>query len=184
MAEKFTCYVIGEKSLLLKCSEILLERGHKIYGIVSSNPTIKNWAAGNNIETLELDKALYDRLNAKPYDYLFSITNLSVLPDDIINTPRNRAINFHDGPLPKYAGINVTSWAIMNQEKTHGFTWHDISSEVDKGDILKQVVFAIEQGETALSLNAKCFESGTTLSTPPGIVQSTFMMALFLNMPA
>ncbi len=48
----------------------------------------------------------------------------------------------------------------MNQEKTHGITWHDISSEVDKGDILKQVVFAIEQGETSLSLNAKCFESG------------------------
>jgi non-ribosomal peptide synthetase component F/thioesterase domain-containing protein/methionyl-tRNA formyltransferase/acyl carrier protein len=160
MSDKFSCHVIGEKSLLLKCSEILIERGHDIFGIVSSNPLIMEWAAEKKIKTLEFNQTLPDRLKAEPYDYLFSITNLSILSDEIINTPRRCAINFHDGPLPQYAGSNATSWAIMNQEKTHGITWHEISSEVDQGDILKQELFEIEKRETSLSLNAKCYENG------------------------
>jgi amino acid adenylation domain-containing protein len=160
MASKFTCYVVGEGSLLLKCGEILLDRGHKIYGIISPNPTIKNWAADRHIEILELNDDLANRLKSQPYDYLLSIVNLSILPDDVINSPQKMAINFHDGPLPKYAGVNVTAWAIMNQENTHGITWHKITTEPDKGDILKQVVFDVSENETALSLNAACFEKG------------------------
>ena len=159
MPDKLTCYVIGENSLSIKCCEILLNRGHLVYGIASSNPTIRNWAIANKIEALELNNDLTSCLRSKPYDYLFSIVNLSILPDEVINSPRKCAINFHDGPLPKYAGINATSWAIINQEKAYGITWHKITNDVDAGDILKQVVFEIEN-ETALSLNVKCFEKG------------------------
>lgn len=80
MPGKFTCYVIGETSLSIKCCEILLNRGHVVYAIVSSNPTIKNWAIANNIETLELNDLLISCLKSKPYDYLFSIVNLAILP--------------------------------------------------------------------------------------------------------
>ena len=160
MQKIFTCYVVGEHSLLIKCSEILLRNGHKIYGVVSLNPVIRNWAETKKIKKLELDDGLINHLNSKSYDYLFSISNLSMLPDDIINSPRKCAINFHDGPLPKYAGTNVTSWAIMNREKVHGITWHEISREVDEGDILIQERFAIDENETSLSLNAKCFAFG------------------------
>ena len=62
MPNKFTCYVVGEGSLLLKCSEILLEGGHKIYGVVSSNPVIKSWATENEIDTLELNDDLANHL--------------------------------------------------------------------------------------------------------------------------
>jgi amino acid adenylation domain-containing protein len=160
MSRKFTCYVVGDGSLTLKCSEVLLDRGHEIYGIISSNPAINNWAASNKIENLQLNDNLVNRLNSESYDYLFSIINLSILPAEIIRSPQRGAINFHDGPLPKYAGINATSWAIMNQEKTYGITWHKINTEVDKGDILKQVFFEIAKDETTLSLNARCFEKG------------------------
>ncbi|PHQ80375.1 MAG: hypothetical protein COB66_04920 [Coxiella sp. (in: Bacteria)] len=66
------------------------------------------------------------------------------------------AINYHDSYLPKYAGLNSTTWAISNQEKTHGITWHQITSDIDKGDIIKQVKFDIDHEETAASLNIKC----------------------------
>ena len=160
MPTKFTCYIIGEGSLTIKCSEVLLDRGHEIYGMISSNPTIKKWATDNNIKALELNSHLADHLNSKSYDYLFSIINLSILSNDVIQSPRKGAINFHDGPLPQYAGVNAPSWAIMNQEKTYGITWHKIATEIDKGDILKQAIFEISKNETALSLNARCFEKG------------------------
>ena len=47
-------------------------------------------------------------LDHHPADVLFSIANLRVLPDDVLARVRT-AINFHDGPLPGYAGLNVTT---------------------------------------------------------------------------
>ncbi len=47
----------------------------------------------------------------------------------------------------------------MQQEKTHGVTWHKMSEIVDGGDILKQVFLEIAEGETAFTLNGKCYEA-------------------------
>ena len=108
MDNQITCFVIGEESLLIRCCESLLQKNHVVYGIVASNPAIVNWASDNNIRTYELNDNLINHLKDKAYDYLFSITNLEILKDEIINSPEKSAINFHDGPLPKYAGISAT----------------------------------------------------------------------------
>ncbi len=161
MNSRLTCYVIGDDSLLIQCSETLLRKDHEIFGVITSNSNIKKWAAEKDLRVYNPDKSLVKILTSKPYDYLFSITNLQILADEIVNSPQKAAINFHDGPLPKYAGINATSWALMDRVKNYGITWHEITSEVDKGDILKQVLFDVSENETALSLNAKCFEAGS-----------------------
>src|SRR6185369_709630 len=70
------------------------------------------------------------------------------------------AINFHDGPLPRYAGLNATSWALLAGEKTHGVTWHEMTNRPDAGRIARQRLFPIDDGETALSLNTRCYEAG------------------------
>lgn len=160
MANKFNCFLVGEESLLLQCADILLNKEHKILGIFSNNKTITKWAEEKEIKVFKPDFNLNNVFNSQPYDYLFSIANLSILPESIINTPSKMAINFHDGPLPKYAGINATSWAILNNEETHGITWHIMTSGIDDGAILSQTVFDINQDETALTLNTKCFEAG------------------------
>ena len=40
-------------------------------------------------------------LSGEPFDYLFSIVNMRILPPEIVAIPRKRAINFHDGPLAR-----------------------------------------------------------------------------------
>ncbi len=40
----FSCCIIGETSLLTRCSELMLDRGHQIEGIISSDPSIRAWA--------------------------------------------------------------------------------------------------------------------------------------------
>lgn len=159
-ASNFTCVVFGEDSLLIKCSEMLLEKKHKIFVIISENSRIKSWAASQNIYCISNDSDLNKNLSKEKFDYLFSITNLKIIPADILNLPMKTAINFHDGLLPKYAGINATSWAIINDEKSHGITWHIITTGVDAGAILNQVTVDISPDETALTLNTKCFEAG------------------------
>ena len=74
--------------------------------------------------------------------------------------PKRAAINFHDSPLPKYAGLQATSWAIQNQETEFGVTWHQMLDKIDAGAIFKQVKFPIEPDETNFSLSAKCYEKG------------------------
>src|SRR5262249_15897298 len=93
----------------------------------------------------------------EPFDYLFAVTHLAVLPDEAIVLPAKGIVNFHDGPLPRYAGLNAPAWALMKGETTYGVTWHLVTSKVDAGDILKQVTFDLAPDETSLSLNTKCF---------------------------
>ena len=94
---------------------------------------------------------------------MFSIANPNIIPEWFFKKANKLAINYHDGPLPKYAGTNSTSWAILNGEETHGVTWHIINSKVDAGDILKQEIFYLDKNETSLSLNLKCFKVAINL---------------------
>ena len=91
--------------------------------------------------------------------YLFSIINPHIIPKAILEHKNIiLALNYHDAPLPKYAGINSTSWTIINNEKQHGVTIHKIAAGPDTGDIAAQALIPITADETAMSLNLKCSE--------------------------
>ena len=157
MRKTFSCYIIGETSLCIQCAAEVLKEGHKILGIVSPDNNAHQWALSNGIPYIASiqEFELFDA--SKTCDYLFSIVNSYILPSSIINLPRYYAINYHDAPLPKYAGVHATSWAILNNEGTHGVSWHLMEVVVDAGNMLKQVMFPLEENETALSLNLKCY---------------------------
>jgi len=160
----FSSYIIGNTSLCIQCAEILLEQNHVIHGIASSDSDVQNWSETSGIACWkilssganEAEKLLSDLTNNE-FEYLFSIMNPLILPERILSLPQKFAVNYHYGPLPKYAGVNAPSWAIINQEKTHGITWHIMEARVDVGDILKQTEFEINENDTSMSLNTKCF---------------------------
>jgi amino acid adenylation domain-containing protein len=157
--KKFTCFVVGETSLAIQCAEVLLTKGHKISGVVSPGIRIINWAREKGIPCFTPGPDIIHILSKHTFDYLFSIVNSVVLHDDILSLPNKAAINWHDGPLPRYAGMYATSWAIINQEKEHAVTWHIMEEGVDQGDILKQPPIHINNDDTAFTLNARCYES-------------------------
>lgn len=162
---KCSCLVIGESSLLIQCSKQLLKQKYNILGIVSSDQSVIEWAKNQKISYCDPKDNIIDFMQQQPFDYLFSIANLSFLSKEIIALPRQYAINYHDALLPKYAGLNATSWAIINQEKQHGVTWHVMTDKVDGGDILQQASVEINQGETAFTLNGKCYEAAISSFT-------------------
>lgn len=157
--QSFSCYLIGHQSLVIPCAQHLLEKGHQILGIISSGTSIDRWATDQKIPLLQEKDDLVSFLSQRPFDYLFSIYNLSILPKEIFKLPQKRAINCHDSLLPKYGGLHAPSWAILNQEKVHGITWHQIDDLVDSGDILKQVTIEIDPNETAFTLIGKCYQA-------------------------
>lgn len=159
MRDQVSCWIIGETTLSIQCAETLLDGGHTVRGIATENATVARWARENDIPVIARFADLPAALTARPYDYLFSIVNARVLRADVLGTALRGAVNYHDGPLPRYAGMHSTSWAILNQETTHGITWHVITDMIDAGAILKQRAVDVDPDDTALSLNAKCYEA-------------------------
>jgi len=155
-----TVLLLGETSLLRLCGEMLLENGLRISGVVSSDRNCINWAGTKNTGITGDYEDIGKVINGcGPIDYLFSIVNSCILKKEHLAAARIACINYHDSLLPGYAGINATSWSLINGEPEHGITWHRMTEEIDQGLILKSLRFRIEPDETALSLNARCFES-------------------------
>ena len=150
--------IIGNESLTIQCAESLLVRGHTIAALVTRNPDIRAWGQAKGVRVEAQGKDLEARLAGLQVDWLLSIANLNVIPDAVLALA-DQAVNFHDGPLPRYAGLNAPVWAILNLEPQHGITWHRMIAGVDEGPILEQRLFEVAPNETALTLNTKCFEA-------------------------
>ena len=72
IAKTYPCVVMGNESLLIQCSEILLARGHKIQAVVSRNADIIGWATSKNLRVIAPGKGLSDALGDVHFDWLFS----------------------------------------------------------------------------------------------------------------
>ena len=162
--------LIGDESLLIGCGDHLLDQGHGIAAVVSGDEAIRGWAEGKGLRCFEKIAELSAAFDAGAFDWLLSIANLRVISDEVLALPGKGAVNFHDGPLPRYAGLNTPAWAILNGEDQHGVTWHLIEGGVDEGDILEQRLFDIAGDETAFSLNSKCYGAAME-SFPPLVAQ-------------
>ena len=156
----FSSVLIGSESLLVGCGEVLLDHGFPIAMVVTDNDEIAAWAQGRGLPVADLDTDLPEKLAEMRFEWLFSIANLRIIPDAVLAQAANGAINFHDGLLPAYAGVNAPVWALLNGEAQHGITWHLIETGIDAGDILEQRLFDVDAGETAYSLNSKCYAAG------------------------
>ncbi|CAM2984372.1 natural product biosynthesis luciferase-like monooxygenase domain-containing protein [Paracoccus aminovorans] len=155
---QFSAILVGNESLTRHAAETLLARGHRIVAVVTHNPELRDWATGAGLTVEDQDAPM--PADAPAADWLFSVANLSILRPGMLARGHLGAINFHDGPLPRLAGLNAPVWAIVGGEPQHGITWHMIEGGVDEGDILAQRLFELRPDDTALTLNARCFARG------------------------
>ncbi|RZW12412.1 MAG: hypothetical protein EX266_01565, partial [Rhodobacteraceae bacterium] len=148
-----TAILIGHEPLAAECGQQWLSAGHGLAAVVTRHDTVRQWAHDAGLTVVDDPNALIE--NDIRADWLFSIANLDMLPGAILDLAAEGAVNFHDGPLPRYAGLNAPVWAIANGEQDHGVTWHLMEARADHGDILVQRDVAIAPDDTAFTLNAK-----------------------------
>ncbi|GAB3941626.1 hypothetical protein GCM10029976_061270 [Kribbella albertanoniae] len=154
MKTGFSAWLIGGNSLVVECASVLAERGHRVCGVVSAVREVRELAAARGFavaESLSPDE---------PFDILFSVVHLRILPPDVLAMPLRLAINFHDALLPRDAGVNAAAWAVADRRTEHGVTWHVMTQDADAGDVLVQRSFAVAEDETSHSLNLKCWQAG------------------------
>ena len=147
---------IGTSVMLEKCIEFSSKKFKNIYVITDDKKIIKKLK--NKVIPLTINKFAKFK-----YDYLFSILNYKIIPIKFINSIKQISLNFHDGPLPKYAGLFSSTWAIANGEKTHGVTWHKITKKIDAGDIAINKKFNIKNDDTSYNLDIRSVLVGINL---------------------
>lgn len=76
-------------------------------------------------------------------DLIVSVQNPDILPDHILRLAP-LAVNFHAAPLPRYAGFNPCSWALLNGESEYGVTWLVLANGTEPGDIAEQRSFPVD----------------------------------------
>ena len=188
MAHSLTAVFVGSDTLLMQCVQAWLEKGHGCLAVATDADKVRRFCADNGLRCLDATGDWAAGVAGERIDHVFAITWLRLLPDAVLRLPQRAAINFHDGPLPRYAGLNATCWALLQGEEEHAVTWHRIERETDTGDVLLQRRFPIAADDTAFTLNARCFqagietfaelmaqlEAGASVRTPQDLSQRTY----------
>lgn len=103
------------------------------------------------------------RLGELKPEFILNVNSFHILKERIRAIPNGGIINFHNGPLPSYAGVNIPTWVIWNAERRHGVAWHFVDGGIDTGDIILKGDFDVDRRETAASLTFKCMQHGMEL---------------------
>ena len=95
---------------------------------------------------------IIDKFDDVDCEYVFLCGYAKFITEDMLS--RKTYINIHGALLPKYRGMHPTFYAIMNDEKELGVTFHLVNKYMDAGDLLAQYSFPYE-GQTVAEINQK-----------------------------
>lgn len=117
---------------------------------------IKKFAQANNIPLFEIEKFDLDTkqklkgvLEAAVLDLALTIDFGFIVPKSLFNLPKHGIVNTHFSLLPKYRGASAVQYAILNDEKEFGITYHLIDANLDTGDIIYQSKYPLNENMTS-----------------------------------
>ena len=118
---------------------------------------VKQLALDNNLQVLQDIKVsnLYEQIKQLNHDLIFTCAFGQFVPDNILAIPKYKCVNLHASLLPKLRGGAPIQWAIINREKTTGFSLMYMEKKMDAGNIIKQYELPIDINETYKSLYDK-----------------------------
>ena len=83
-----------------------------------------------------------------------------IFPGEVMQNQALDIINFHNALLPRHRGRNAPTWTIFEMDPVTGVTWHQVSAEIDMGDILIQKQMDVPRDITALELMLRTLDLG------------------------
>ena len=120
--------------------ELLMKDKHDVYVYTSKNPyyvpSLIDYCKKMRIH-YTTEKIAMDNLPFKP-DMVCSVYYRHIIPEEIISICNGKIFNIHPSLLPKYRGCSSLTWAMINNEKMAGYTYHYIDKGIDTGRIILQ----------------------------------------------
>ena len=108
----------------------------------------------------KLGKEEINLVNQVKPDIIFSIYYRYFIPVEILKTSTIGSYNIHPSLLPLYKGSIPTAWAIINNENYFGITIHELTKNLDSGDIYYQKKISIKKYETGFELHNRAMTIG------------------------
>ncbi len=126
-------------------------RGHKL-----TPPPAKLWAQQENIEVFQptsyKDPVAKEKLSGQTWDLFVVVAYNFILPEWLLEIPKNGTLNVHPSLLPKLRGASPIRTAILdNTPEAVGVTVMLLDKEMDHGPILAQEKLAITQDDWPVS---------------------------------
>lgn len=135
-----------------------------IKAVVISKNHDYSWINGPSLEEEAIKEGipLYTNQNDLPdeeVDFVISYMYRYLVKKRVRDMAKVAALNFHAGPLPKYAGWAFYNMAILEKVTEYGCTCHYMDDGFDSGDIYKVRTFTVDiKNETAISLEKRTQE--------------------------
>lgn len=151
-------FIIGSGSICINIIKSLLAKQIKIIAIMYKEhqlSPLSMFLKAKNVENYSFDnkemlKEFLEKVNDE--SLIISANNIFLFPKSIVTKKNFKIINFHNALLPRHRGMNAPTWAIFEQDKITGITWHLVNEKIDDGDIIIQKSLELKGTETAIFL--------------------------------
>ena len=101
------------------------------------------------------DQSLMQQIDSHAPDLVVLAGFMRILTPGFVDHYAGRLINIHPSLLPAFTGLNTHQRAIDAGCKFAGATVHQVTAELDHGQILAQAVVPVLPGDTASDLAAR-----------------------------
>ncbi len=175
--------LLCDRPLGTSCLESLMREDCLICGVVSRDEgeinwwgrsTVKHLCRAHKITWFDLARPLIEVIEECQPDMIISVLYPKIVAKEIIE--KIPCFNLHCAPLPEYAGWNSTLWAILNEEETFGATLHEMSTNVDEGNVIHKGSFPIPRQVTNIELYQLAHEDGYRIfcENIPRLISDTY----------
>lgn len=163
--------LLGKGELAIRVAEYLMESSKyelalvvPVYPEPNWTSSLLEWATKRRIPAIPSGD--YQEIDSiKNYDIYFSVYYDKIFSPSFCEKVE-LILNLHNGPLPRYRGVNPINWALKNGEREHGVTIHRIVPGVDEGAIFGQISFPIyPDSEDVIDVLNRSYEKGYELFT-------------------
>ena len=167
-----TIIIMGTGQFAFNCAKYLRELSHLDYvyeygSYAQSRLEILCNKMGISYKQLldktECDNLMYEIERSNKKTLIVSASNIYIFPKFIIENDHVKIINYHPALLTKHRGRNAEAWAIYEQDKVTGVTWHEVTSEIDRGAILAERKIELDSNITSVKLMLKQYQAGFEL---------------------
>ena len=129
-----------------------------VTAIASNHPTLQPIAAQHRIPFFHLpltstnkaaqEQSILELVDSTGTDFVVLARYMQILSDETSDKLKGRAINIHHSFLPGFKGAKPYHQAYERGVKLIGATAHFVTSDLDEGPIIEQVVQHVDHGAT------------------------------------
>jgi len=120
---------------------------YKVLGVIHDyERKLKNADYYNSLTEQKIPVITFEKANELKADAVIVINYNKIIDVSICKIPF--LLNIHMGILPTYRGNNANAWSILDGNRSVGYTLHQVSQELDGGDIYYKFEYQIKENET------------------------------------